>query len=374
QEALPVAGGENASGWMLVNAHQPLSGLAFIGFNGAKVLMADIPFVTELATNLVIPHVAQDTIWDTSILLCNPHNYTNVVYFELVDQSGFSQGIESFELPPLGSGEYPLATIFAGASRKKGKILVTSFDGGVAAFALYSDVNNGGNYYAGINAVAEESDFRFSASTFSYYLPYFSTENGDWTGLALANPDIFGPAETRIKVYNEAGTVQAEITVPIDIWGQHALSLAPPTVSRGWIQVDADGPLRGLAFIGTGGTPSFLADIPFVENLSYKLVVPHVAQDATWDTTLLLCNPAAQPASVRIVNLNLLGEVGGTVNQVIAAQGSARYELSTLFAGHSEVGGKIEITSSTGLAGFALYSNRKSGGSYFAGINAEAVQ
>ena len=374
QEALPVAGGENAAGWMLVNSHEPLSGLAFIGFNGAKVLMADIPFVTELSTNLIIPHVAQDTTWDTSILLCNPHNFSNEVYFELVDESGFSQGIESVKLPAMGSGEYPLAAMFAGATRKKGKILITSFDGGVAAFALYNDLKSGGNYYAGINAVAEEPDIRFAAPTFSYYLPYFSSENGDWTGLALANPDIFGQAGTRITVTNEAGTIQAGSTVPIPIWGQLALPLSPPTVSRGWIQVDADTPLSGLAFIGAGGTPSLMADIPFVENLSRKLVVPHVAQDATWDTTLLLCNPAAQAASVQVVNLNQLGEIGGTVNRIIAARGSVRYELSTLFAGHSEVSGKIEITSSTGLAGFALYSNRKSGGSYFAGINAEEVQ
>ncbi|RLB69786.1 MAG: hypothetical protein DRH03_08030, partial [Deltaproteobacteria bacterium] len=242
QESLPVAGGENASGWMLVNAHQPLSGLAFIGFNGSKTLMADIPFVADLATNLVIPHVAQDGTWDTSILLCNPHNYKNKVYFELVDQSGFSQGIESFELPALGSGEYPLASLFASASRKNGKILITSDDGGVAAFALYSDVKNGGNYYAGINAVAEDPGFRFSAPTFSYYLPYFSTENGDWTGLALANPDMFGSVEPQITVYNETGTVQTEITVLIEIWGQNSLSLTPPTASWGWIKVDSDGP------------------------------------------------------------------------------------------------------------------------------------
>ncbi len=117
-----------------------------------------------------------------------------------------------------------------------------------------------------------------------------------------------------------------------------------------------------------------MADIPFVENLSRKLVVPHVAQDTTWDTALLLCNPTAQRASVRIVNIDQRGQIGAVVDKTIAAQGSARYELSTLFADHPKIGGKLEITSSTTLAGFALYSNNKSGGSYFAGINAETVQ
>lgn len=376
QEALPVAAGKNATGWMLVNSHEPLSGLAFIGFNGAKTLMADIPFVAELSTDLIIPHVAQDTTWDTSILLCNPHNFSNEVYFELVNEAGYSQGIDSVKLPAMGSGEYPLAAMFAKATQKKGKILITSFDGGVAAFALYNDLKSGGSHFAGINAVDEESALRFATPTFSYYLPYFSSKNGDWTGLALANSDMIGPdpAETRITVTNESGTLQAGSSVPIPIWGQFSLPLSPPTVNRGWIQVDADTPLSGLAFIGTGGTPSLMADIPFVENLSRKLVVPHVAQDSIWDTTLLLCNPAAQAASVQIVNHDQLGESGGTANRIIAARGSARYELSTLFAGHPEVSGKIEITSSTGLAGFALYSNKKSGGSYFAGINAEAVE
>ncbi|MCK5679989.1 FecR domain-containing protein [bacterium] len=377
QESLPVTGAPNATGWMLVNAHQPLSGLAFIGFNGSKVLMADIPFVAELATNLVIPHVAQDVTWDTSILICNPNNTQVDVDLELVDEAGWSQGIESMKLPALGSGEYQLATLFPGATRKKGKVLVTAHSdvvtAKVAAFALYNDLKNGGAYYAGINAVAEEPDFRLSTPTFSYYLPFFSSENGNWTGLGLANPDIFGTTEAQIKIFNEAGTVQAGNTVTVPIWGQLALPLAPPTVSRGWIQVDANGPLSGLAFIGTGGYPSLMADIPFVESLSRKLVVPHVAQDTTWDTTLLLCNPDARAAaSVQIVSQNLLGEVSGTVNRVIAALGSASYGLSSLFPGHPKISGKIELTSSTGLAGFALYSNKKSGGSYFAGINAEA--
>jgi len=373
QESLPVSSEQNSSGWLLVNSHQPLSGLAFIGLNSAQALMADIPFVKNMTDNMVIPHVAQDTVWDTSILLCNPHAFKSEVYFELVDQSGFSQGFESLELPAMGSREFTLASAFANASRKNGKVLITS-SAAIAAFALYSNLKSGGSYYAGINAVTEELDISYTSSTYSYYLPYFSSSSGDWTGLALANPDMFGPVSTRITVFNEAGTVQSGSTVSVPIWGQFALPLTPPNINRGWIQVDADGPLSGLAFIGTNSVSALMADIPFVENLSRKLVVPHVAQDAVWDTALLLCNPAVQAASVRIVNITQFGEVGCSVNRTIAAQGSARYELSSIFSGHSEIGGKIEIISSTGLTGFALYSNKKSGGSYFAGINAEAIE
>jgi len=372
QEALPVAGELNANGWMLVNSHQPLSGLAFISANGTPALMADIPFVNKLSTDLVIPHVAQDNLWDTSILICNPHQNENEIYFELVDTNGISQGIESRQLPPMGSGKYPLSSLFPGVSLETGKIIVTSFTEGIAAFALYSNRKSpNGSYYAGINAVDSGSFFRLATPTFAYYLPYFSSANKDWTGLALTNVDMLGKVEPQITIYNESGTVQSSTKVDINIWGQTAFALKPPTINRGWIQVNSDGPLNGLAFIGTGGTPSLMADIPFVKSLSTNLVIPHVAQDATWDTTLLLCNPAAQSATIRIVNFNQLGEIGAVVNKTIAAQGSARYELSTLFTGHPEIGGKINITSTTGLAGFALYSNKKSGGSYFAGINAE---
>jgi len=215
---------------------------------------------------------------------------------------------------------------------------------------------------------------RLSNFGFSYYLPFFTTENGNWTGLGLANSDDYSESIVSITVFNETGTVATGSSVIIPKSGQFAFSLTPPNVTRGWIQVDSDSPLEGLAFIGMSGYPALMADIPFVDTTSYHMVVPHVAQDQNWETTLLLCNPGLSAASIRIDNINQLGQIAGSAERVIAAQGSAGYTLNTLFPDLSEVGGKLEISSTGGLAGFALYSNKKSGGSYFAGINVEPLE
>ncbi|MCK5681617.1 hypothetical protein KAI46_12490, partial [bacterium] len=58
QTAFSVTPASASRGWILVNSHQPLTGLAFLG-NGNPALMADIPFVSEPATELVVPHIAQ---------------------------------------------------------------------------------------------------------------------------------------------------------------------------------------------------------------------------------------------------------------------------------------------------------------------------
>ena len=66
-----------------------------------------------------------------------------------------------------------------------------------------------------------------------------------------------------------------------------------------------------------------------------------------------------------------MGSTLGSQAYTIPAYGSGEYPLSTLFADQIPLSGSVEISSSLGLAAFALYSNQKSGGVYYAGINAD---
>lgn len=370
QEAFAIATNLNDSGWMQVNSHQPLSGLAFVGLSGAVPLMADIPFMGELSTSMVVPYIVQDDDWDTSILVCNPLNLPNDVTLQLINQDGNLQGEETDELAPMGGGEYHLSSLFGQGFQKYGKIKIQS-SSGIAAFALYNNLKSGGSYYAGINAVAENAD---TSASYTYYLPYYSSENGDWTGLGLSNSDNYESAELQVSVYNKAGNTLSSTPVSISVDGQIAFPVAPAGITKGWIQIDSQQPLTGLAFIGSGNGSSLMADIPFIDVLNKKLIIPHVAQDSTWDTTILLCNPNHENALVTIVNVNQIGEISGSSENVIAAQGSGEFPLSALFAGQTSIAGKIQITSSVGLAGFALYSNQKSGGYYFSGINTDVCE
>ena len=122
---------------------------------------------------------------------------------------------------------------------------------------------------------------------FNYYLPYLSTVDGDWTGLALANGSKTSQAPVTVTVYGENGSLLMDFAKTLAADGQTAFSVTPASAARGWILVNSHQPLTGLAFLGNGN-PALMADIPFVSELATELVVPHIAQDGTWDTTALI--------------------------------------------------------------------------------------
>ena len=153
QSSFAVGEGLNTSGWVRVNSHDPLYGLAFIG--GAKAgqnnLMADVSFVNQLSRCLVIPHIAQTTAWDTVIYLCNPNDAEADINLKYVDMQGHEQKTATRKIAARGSGQYPLASLFPNLGDLEGHIEI---DAGqpVAAFALYYNLKEGGLYYAGIDA------------------------------------------------------------------------------------------------------------------------------------------------------------------------------------------------------------------------------
>ncbi len=207
---------------------------------------------------------------------------------------------------------------------------------------------------------------------YNYYLPYFRSGNGMWTGLGLANVDHNNKALFQVKVFDKFGNLLATENRDIPAYGQDAFPTAPQVNSSGWIHVNSHKLLSGLAFIGSTNIPMLMADIPFVSDLSLCLVVPHIAQDNIWDTTILVCNPHAEAASVVLQYVNKAGVVLGSKNYTIPKYGSGEYLLSTLFSANIPLAGRVEVNSSQGLAGFALYTDKKKGGTYYAGINAES--
>ena len=209
---------------------------------------------------------------------------------------------------------------------------------------------------------------------YNYYLPYYSSANNYWTGLALINRNQKDSTQVQITVYGSNGNPLAIENKAIPAYGQDAFPVASQLNASGWMQVNSQQPLSGLAFLGSGGTPSLMADIPFVSELSTCLAVPHVAQDDTWDTVILTCNPNNVAVSITLKYVDKAGVVQGTQNYSIPAFGSGEYPLSTNFSNNIPMAGRVEISSSAGIATFALYSNRKSGGTYYSGINAGSCE
>jgi len=217
------------------------------------------------------------------------------------------------------------------------------------------------------------TDSPYTEGDYNYYLPYYSSANNDWTGLGLANLNHTESTPLSVKVYGSDGKLLALENRDLKAYGQKAFPIATYLNQHGWIWINSHHPLSGLAFLGIGTTPPLMADIPFISELSSYLIIPHIAQDDVWDTTILLCNPNKENILITLKYIDNDGVEQASQDFSLDKNGSAEYLLGAVFSEQIPLDGRIEIVSSNGVAAFALYTDKKSGGSYYAGINADSA-
>ena len=119
---------------------------------GAITYMADITLIPTLSQTLDVPHVAQDTQWDTAVLVCNPNGSSTEVTLRFVDAQGNALYTADHVIPANGSGRYELLDLVGGINYSNGSVEIDA-DQGVAAFALYDNLKYGQFSFAGISAV-----------------------------------------------------------------------------------------------------------------------------------------------------------------------------------------------------------------------------
>lgn len=210
----------------------------------------------------------------------------------------------------------------------------------------------------------------------TYYIPYFKDDiNGWWTGAGISNNNALRAASLTVTIFSQNGNTLSTTNPPLGIvpYGQFSGALGDGLNTAGWIKITSNNELSGLCFTGF----NLMADIPFVSDLSSTLLIPHVAQNAEWDTSIMVCNPNNSPVSLRLVYFSKEGQAQTFVPpDAIVASGSAVYELDNAFAAALPIrGGKVvlSVTQGGGIAAFALYSNGKIGHNNFAGITAVPV-
>ena len=113
-----------------------------------------------------------------------------------------------------------------------------------------------------------------------------------------------------------------------------------------------------------------MADIPVTTSPEESLLIPHIAQNDDWNTTTLICNSNATPTTVTMIYTDTNGQEQGRQSYQISALGSNIYPLSEVFSNLLPLSGSVQLIATPGISAFALYSNLKVGGCYFAGINA----
>jgi len=217
----------------------------------------------------------------------------------------------------------------------------------------------------------EALDGEVGALYFPYFLPYFMTKNGYWTGVGLRNESPWWPADVTVQAFSSTGTVLATETRKIPARGQRAFMVGMGTNSEGWVKVTSNQPLTDLAFIAQGSGDDLMFDMTLVSEPATTLRVPHVAQDGTWDTIVYVCNPISSETAMRLSFVDSGGVTVKTSQEYrIPAYGSGRYPLSDLLEKGAYTSGSVEIAASQGVVAFALYHNLKTGLSSYAGISA----
>lgn len=241
-----------------------------------------------------------------------------------------------------------------------------------ANFTILNPVENTLDEAVGTNLNPQRLTFADSDSTdaqFTYYLPYYVVGENLWTGVALRNMDGAKRADVTVVGYGMDGAMIFSDSRQIMPRGQSAFVAGTGAARNGWLKVMSSQPLSGLAFFGHSGAENYMADMNLESELAASLVIPHVAQDDMWDTTVMLCNPG-EAASVTMTLVGPNGEEVATRTYALAANGSGLFPVSELLDGMGPGNGSIEITATAPVTGFALYDNLKSGGYYYSGIRA----
>lgn len=211
------------------------------------------------------------------------------------------------------------------------------------------------------------------SQAYTYYLPYYTSLSGYWTGVALRNCDSTKSANVNAYLYNNEGVNISTESKVIPSNGQTAFMTGEGLNKHGWIKIISTTQLVGLCFFGTTGSNNYMADISLIPELSTDLYVPHVAQSPLWDTTIMVCNPQNAATSVTLSFVNTSGTTLYIKDYYVPANGSKQCELKDLVQSTVQEQGSVEISSDTGVAAFALYKNLKTGSYSYAGISAASV-
>ncbi len=203
---------------------------------------------------------------------------------------------------------------------------------------------------------------------YRYCLPYFLANSSNGTGVALRNTSAAQSAQVGAIMYDSDGKISDARNFTIDKKGQTVFTVAQEADEEGWILVNSDRKLAGLSFVGTAANPDHMMGIMLMQGLSNTLYVPHVAQNDRWDTTSFLCNPNDDEIEATIAYLDQSGAELRSYKIKINGNGSAKVELRTILGEAAVESGSVEITATRAIAGFALYSDLKSGNKNYAAI------
>jgi hypothetical protein len=210
-------------------------------------------------------------------------------------------------------------------------------------------------YEAGWNYIDDEKVVVYGSIgnpgyTYNYYIPYFVADATHWTGLGLRNCSTSLNALVLAVIYDQSGAVIATIEKTLAAGGQDAFVVGSGLVAEGWIKVSSDQPLAGICLTGLSGSTGQLAGCSLVSSLATGLVLPHVAQNAAYGTTISVCNPHSSANAVTVTLKTATGTTASTQSVTIPANGAVDYSVGDMLQGGTQSHGSVELSAAQSVA------------------------
>lgn len=208
------------------------------------------------------------------------------------------------------------------------------------------------------------------AEDITYYIPYFQSGGSQWTGLSLYNNASNKVEDIVITVQDTSGNEIEKLSkIKVKSKGTFTQVLGQGTDTVGWVKIKSPKKLSGVCFIGDSSYPDYIYDIDIVQGTMSKIVYPHVAVDAIWDTFIYMCNPTSSKISFHVKFRDSDGTNQYTQVFELKSKNSMTISVRDLVEGTTWDDGSIYINSDSGkFVSFGVYTSLETGGTSIAGI------
>ncbi len=294
------------TGWIKLTSSQPVVALEIFGHTNSGGIAGFSP--APAATEICIPHFAEDQDWWTGIAVANPGAVNTTVSIAAFSDAGDPIG-DIYEVPiAAGCRMTPqiIRNLISLGEHTSGWLKITAPQP-VAAMEIFGQFTT--SMIAGLSAGVTDTKL---------YYPYFQEGSGNWTGIAIANP---GATEVRVtlKALNNAGDKVGEIN---DYVVPASGRMTPQTITglfgnldnqTGCLEVTASHPVAGLGVMGGNG---WLAGYTAVKKQTGTLAFPHFADSDGWWTKLTLVNTSDDTATLSMAAYGITGAPVGVEKSV----------------------------------------------------------
>ncbi len=334
--------GESETGWIKLTSTQPVVALEIFGHTNSGGIAGFSP--AAAATEICIPHFAEDKDWWTGIAVANPGAVTTQVSIVAFSDAGNQIG-DTYEVSiAAGCRMTPqiVRNLISLGEHASGWLKISATQP-VVVMEIFGQSST--SIIAGLSAA--------KTGTKLYY-PYFQEGSGKWTGIAIANP---GATEARVTLKaldSDGGTVGEINNRIVPATGR----MAPQTIiglfgsldnETGYLEVTANHQIAGLGVMGGDG---WLAAYTAVEGQSGALAFPHFTDSNGWWSKLSLVNISDDTATLSMAAYGVTGTLVGEEKNVDLGPFAA--VVGNLPFSNSDVDPVAEATKTIGILGGAL--------------------